>query len=115
MSRPAQAALLKSVAPGPMQSECLNPRRNPFCGKYEHCLKEAARLDLPDINCSRCFFRDNQSGRQETRLYLSSYLELLKIIVQGDRNGCFSKGGPWAAQFSNSEYPSSLTCHTVDT
>ena len=66
-------------------SEPLPRIRNLFCGKYRHCLDQAARHDLKDIDCSRCCLRDDRSGQEETRRYLSGYLQLLKVIVQGNK------------------------------
>jgi hypothetical protein len=37
------------------------------------------------MDCSRCFFRNDQSAREETAYYLSGYLRLLKVVVHGDK------------------------------
>jgi hypothetical protein len=86
MARFTQPVYLRSVSAAPAPPERANIKRNPFCGKYKHCLDQAARLDLSNIDCSRCFFRNDESGRAETRQYLSSYLHLLKVIVHEDRH-----------------------------
>jgi hypothetical protein len=58
--------------------------RNPFCRKYTRCLNQAARLDLAQVDCRRCFFRRDHAGIDETKVYLASYLALLKTIVKGN-------------------------------
>lgn len=64
---------------------CSSAKRNPFCRKYEQCLNTAARLNVKRMDCCRCFFRNDQSAREETAYYLSGYLRLLKVVIHGDK------------------------------
>ena len=57
--------------------------RNPFCRRYERCLNEAARHNMTDIDCRRCYFRRDKSGTSETEVYAAAYLELARVIMQG--------------------------------
>ena len=85
MSSVTSAAAPKPTTSKPTALRSSSCERNPFCGKYRRCLDQAARLDLRQIDCSRCVFRHDRSGDEETREYLAGYLELLKVIVQGNK------------------------------
>lgn len=85
MAFATSAAVSKPTTAKPTALRSSSPERNPLCRKYRRCLDQAARLDLRQFDCSRCVFRYDRSGDEETRQYLTGYLELLKVIVQGNK------------------------------